>query len=82
MEAMTVAHMCDTDCCCRPALRAVGRSEQELARGVVAAVTHRAAALEHGTRIVGFRAGRVVVDGPPAAVSPTVVREIYGEDGA
>ena len=39
-------------------------------------------ALEHGTRIVGFRAGRVVFDGPPAAVSPDVARTIYGETAA
>jgi phosphonate transport system ATP-binding protein len=39
-------------------------------------------ALEHGTRIVGFRAGRVVFDGPPAAVSPAVVQAIYGEEAA
>ena len=37
-------------------------------------------ALEHGTRIVGFRAGRIVFDGPPAAVSPAVVKAIYGEE--
>jgi phosphonate transport system ATP-binding protein len=39
------------------------------------------AALEYGTRIVGFRAGRVVFDGPPGAVSRDVVRAVY-EDGA
>jgi phosphonate transport system ATP-binding protein len=40
------------------------------------------AALEYGTRIVGFRAGRVVFDGPPAAVSAAVVEAIYGEEAA
>ena len=39
-------------------------------------------ALDYGTRIVGFRAGRVVFDGPPAAVTPAVVQAIYGEDAA
>jgi phosphonate transport system ATP-binding protein len=39
-------------------------------------------ALEYGTRIVGFRAGQIVFDGPPAAVSPAVVRTIYGEAAA
>jgi phosphonate transport system ATP-binding protein len=39
-------------------------------------------ALQYGTRIVGFRAGRVVFDGPPAAVSPAVVQAIYGEEAA
>jgi phosphonate transport system ATP-binding protein len=39
-------------------------------------------ALEYGTRIVGFRAGRVVFDGPPPAVSPEVVQAIYGEEAA
>ena len=36
-------------------------------------------ALAYATRIVGFRQGRVAFDGPPAAVTPGVVREIYGE---
>jgi phosphonate transport system ATP-binding protein len=36
-------------------------------------------ALAYATRIVGFRQGRVAFDGPPGAVTPTVVREIYGE---
>jgi phosphonate transport system ATP-binding protein len=40
------------------------------------------AALDYGTRIVGFRAGRVVFDGPPGAVSPEVVRTVYGEVAA
>ena len=38
-------------------------------------------ALEFGTRIVGFRAGRVVFDGAPAAVTPGVAAAIYGDDG-
>ena len=37
-------------------------------------------ALAYATRIVGFRQGRVTFDGPPAAVTPTVVRAIYGDD--
>jgi phosphonate transport system ATP-binding protein len=36
-------------------------------------------ALAYATRIVGFRAGRVTFDGPPAAVTPAVVTAIYGE---
>jgi phosphonate transport system ATP-binding protein len=36
--------------------------------------------LEYGTRIVGFRAGRVCFDGPPAKVTPAVVAAIYGEE--
>ncbi len=39
------------------------------------------AALACATRVVGLRAGRVRFDGPPAAVTPAVVRMIYGEDG-
>ncbi len=39
-------------------------------------------ALEYGTRIIGFRAGRIVFDGPPAAVSPDVVRTVYGDAAA
>jgi phosphonate transport system ATP-binding protein len=36
-------------------------------------------ALAYASRIVGFRAGRVAFDGPPAAVTPAVVEAIYGE---
>jgi phosphonate transport system ATP-binding protein len=35
-------------------------------------------ALAYATRIVGVRAGRVVFDGPPAAVTPPVAEAIYG----
>jgi phosphonate transport system ATP-binding protein len=37
-------------------------------------------ALAYATRIVGLRAGRVVFDGPPSAVTPEVARDIYGGD--
>jgi phosphonate transport system ATP-binding protein len=37
-------------------------------------------ALAYATRIVGFRQGRVAFDGPPASVTPTVVRAIYGDE--
>ena len=39
-------------------------------------------ALEYASRIVGFRAGRIVFDGPPAAVTPVAVKAIYGEEAA
>lgn len=35
-------------------------------------------ALAYASRIVGFRAGRVAFDGPPAAVTAPVVEAIYG----
>ncbi|HEU4371179.1 MAG TPA: phosphonate ABC transporter ATP-binding protein [Methylomirabilota bacterium] len=35
-------------------------------------------ALAYASRIVGFRAGRVAFDGPPAAVTPAVAEAIYG----
>jgi phosphonate transport system ATP-binding protein len=35
-------------------------------------------ALAYASRIVGVRAGRVVFDGPPAAVTPAVAEAIYG----
>jgi phosphonate transport system ATP-binding protein len=38
-------------------------------------------ALAYASRVVGFRAGRVCFDGPPAAVTPAAVREIYGDGG-
>ena len=37
-------------------------------------------ALAYATRVVGFRRGRVVFDGPPAALTPAVAATIYGED--
>jgi phosphonate transport system ATP-binding protein len=37
-------------------------------------------ALAYATRIVGFRRGRVMFDGPPREVTPSVVRAIYGDD--
>src|SRR3989454_822677 len=37
-------------------------------------------ALAYATRVVGFRQGRVVFDGPPAALSPAVAATIYGEE--
>ena len=36
-------------------------------------------ALAYASRIVGFRQGKIAFDGPPAGVTPGVVREIYGE---
>jgi len=36
-------------------------------------------ALTYASRIVGFRAGRVTFDGPPAAVTPAVADAIYGD---
>jgi len=51
-------------------------------RGLTLVVSQHqlATALEFGTRIVGFRAGRVCFDGPPEKVTPAVVDAIYGED--
>jgi phosphonate transport system ATP-binding protein len=37
-------------------------------------------ALAYATRVVGFRQGRVVFDGAPSAITPSVVRAIYGDD--
>ena len=37
-------------------------------------------ALAYATRVIGFRRGRVVFDGPPAGLTPAVVATIYGED--
>ncbi|MBI4839849.1 MAG: phosphonate ABC transporter ATP-binding protein [candidate division NC10 bacterium] len=34
-------------------------------------------ALTYGTRIVGLREGRVVFDGPPGAITPDIVEQIY-----
>ena len=60
----------------------LGRINRERRLTLVVSQHQLETALEHGTRIVGFRAGRIVFDGPPAAVSPAVVKTIYGEEGA
>jgi len=39
-------------------------------------------ALAYATRIVGFRRGRVGFDGPPSALSPSVIAAIYGDGDA
>ena len=49
-------------------------------RGLTLVVSQHqlATALEYATRIVGFRAGRIVFDGRPADVTPPAVQRIYG----
>jgi phosphonate transport system ATP-binding protein len=49
-------------------------------RGLTLVVSQHqlATALAYATRIVGFRSGRIVFDGPPTAVTPPVVEAIYG----
>ena len=39
-------------------------------------------ALRYSDRILGLRQGRVVFDGPPDAVTETVLRDIYGGETA
>jgi phosphonate transport system ATP-binding protein len=39
-------------------------------------------ALAYATRVVGFRRGRVVFDGPPTALTPPVAATIYAEEPA
>ena len=39
-------------------------------------------ALHYATRVVGFRRGRVVFDGPPAALTRSRAAAIYGDDDA
>ena len=50
-------------------------------RGLTLVVSQHqlATALEYATRIVGFRAGRVVFDGRPTDVTPAAVDRIYGD---
>jgi phosphonate transport system ATP-binding protein len=49
-------------------------------RGLTLVVSQHqlATALEYATRIVGFRAGRIVFDGRPTDVTPAAVDRIYG----
>jgi phosphonate transport system ATP-binding protein len=53
-------------------------------RGLTLVVSQHqlATALAYATRVVGFRRGRVVFDGPPEAVTPAAAAAIYGEAGA
>jgi phosphonate transport system ATP-binding protein len=60
----------------------LGRINRERRLTLVVSQHQLETALEYGTRIVGFQAGRIVFDGPPAAVSPAVARTIYGEEAA
>src|SRR5437773_2466235 len=39
-------------------------------------------ALAYATRLVGFRRGRIVFDGPPHDLTPTVIDAIYGDGDA
>ena len=51
-----------------------------IARGLTLVVSQHQlpTALAYATRLVGFRGGRVVFDGPPTAVTPAVAESIYG----
>jgi phosphonate transport system ATP-binding protein len=50
-------------------------------RGLTLVVSQHqlAAALEYGTRIVGFRGGRICFDGPPKTLTPAAAQAIYQE---
>ena len=39
-------------------------------------------ALAYATRIVGFRRGRIRFDGPPSALTPSLIDAIYGDGEA
>jgi phosphonate transport system ATP-binding protein len=54
------------------------RINQERGLTLVVSQHQLETALEYGTRIVGFRAGRVCFDGPPERVTPAVVAAVYG----
>jgi phosphonate transport system ATP-binding protein len=59
-------------------MEALRRINMERGLTLVVSQHQLATALEYATRIVGFRRGRVVFDGPPSAVTPSVVERIYG----
>ncbi len=46
---------------------------------VVVSLHQVEAAVQHCRRVVALRAGRIVFDGAPAALTPAVLAEIYGE---
>ena len=39
-----------------------------------------ALAQEFADRVIGLKSGRVAFDGPPSALTPEVLTEIYGEE--
>ena len=57
------------------------RINQERGLTLVVSQHQLETAREFGTRIVGFRAGHVCFDGPPAAVTSAVAEAIYGAEG-
>jgi phosphonate transport system ATP-binding protein len=59
-------------------MEALRRINMERGLTLVVSQHQLATALEYATRIVGFRRGRVAFDGPPSAVTPSVVERIYG----
>jgi phosphonate transport system ATP-binding protein len=47
---------------------------------VVVNLHHLDTARDYCDRIVGMAAGRIVFDGPPEALSPSLARDIYGQE--
>ena len=54
------------------------------ARGLTLVVSQHQleTALAYATRIVGFRRGRIRFDGPPSALTPSLIDAIYGDGEA
>jgi phosphonate transport system ATP-binding protein len=58
------------------------RINQERGLTLVVSQHQLETALEFGTRIIGFRAGRIAFDGAPGAVTAPVVEALYGAGAA
>jgi phosphonate transport system ATP-binding protein len=56
------------------------RINQERGLTLVVSQHQLATALEYGSRVVGFRAGRICFDGRPDQITPAVVDAIYGDE--
>jgi phosphonate transport system ATP-binding protein len=58
------------------------RIATELGITVVATLHHVEYAREYGDRILGLARGRVVFDGPPAALAPRLIEDLFDEPAA
>ena len=62
-------------------MEALKRIHQEVGITVIANLHHLATARSFCERIIGMRAGRIVFDGPPAALTTQKAIEVYGTEG-
>jgi phosphonate transport system ATP-binding protein len=64
----------------RQIMRLIRELAVERVRPALINIHDVALAQEFADRVIGLKAGRVAFDGPPAALTPAVLTEIYGEE--